>query len=292
MKKRGKDKQPRQHTNYVGRQPTIKARPEIEALVNTFLDTLEGDMSELTVKTYRRTAIQVLQAREEAHTLPKITSKAKWLQVNAVVRRMKKNGILPEDATIYGLQKEWKTKHNRKAVIQHEKVITQAQFNELVSFLPEDERGQELRRACEYAFYCGLRLNEVLTLRPHNFVSKLIDGHVVWFVKITSAHAKMNEARVIPVHADRLYLVENFTPFTITRGYVTYTFKEACIAFTGDENTKLSFHALRHSFATNYPGDIRYLQAMLGHRDISTTKIYDHSDVRNHENLKHFSSEG
>ena len=105
---------------------------------------------------------------------------------------------------------------------------------------------------------------------------------MVWVLNVK--HGKGEKSRLIPIPKDHTDLVDRFRPFTISRHYVEYEFKKAVRKLTGDPTTRLTFHGLRHSFATHYQGELDTLQQLLGHADITTTiKYYRHTSVLDDE---------
>ena len=80
--------------------------------------------------------------------------------------------------------------------------------------------------------------------------------------------------------------------FSTPNGHITARTVEAII-HNAKHNAKitkhLSPHSLRHSFATHLMENgtkIEYIQQMLGHKDIRTTRIYQHISTSHLENIK------
>ncbi|MBC8215263.1 MAG: site-specific tyrosine recombinase XerD [Candidatus Marinimicrobia bacterium] len=77
--------------------------------------------------------------------------------------------------------------------------------------------------------------------------------------------------------AGKVFISRNGNP--LTRAMVNILLKKWTLA--AEVNKKVSPHTLRHSFATHLlegGADLRSVQEMLGHADISTTQIYTHLD--------------
>lgn len=162
----------------------------------------------------------------------------------------------------------------------------------LIATPPDTPRGRRDAAMIELAYASGLRVSELVSV-PLADVN-LHGG----FVRVTG---KGNKTRLVPLGAaareriaryledDRpawvrdpaqraLFLTERGGPMTrqgfwkALRGYA----RRAGIRLPGGE---VSPHKLRHSFATHLVeggADLRAVQAMLGHADISTTEVYTH----------------
>lgn len=145
------------------------------------------------------------------------------------------------------------------------------------------------RSMLELLYACGLRVSELVSLAVHEI--NLQDG----VIRITG---KGNKTRLVPMgqHAtDWLdqYLNESRSQllkqhlsddlFVTKRGsgMTRQAFWYAIQRYATQAGIKqhLSPHVLRHAFAThllNHGADLRVVQLLLGHSDISTTQIYTH----------------
>lgn len=160
-------------------------------------------------------------------------------------------------------------------------------LNSLSSDTPYNQRNQAM---IELTYSSGLRVSELCNLKLKNL--KLADN----IIEVTG---KGSKTRIVPVnkYATRLlkdYLMEARPKLVKATKDVGYVFlnnlggplsrqsfflilKRICKE-VGIEK-EVSPHTLRHSFATHLLEagvDLRLIQELLGHEDISTTQIYTH----------------
>ena len=141
----------------------------------------------------------------------------------------------------------------------------------------------------ELLYSTGLRVSELVNLELSN-----IDLESCTIKTI----GKGNKERIIPISDYALYYVEKYINeyrgSMLKKGVNNYVFINnhgnvmtrqgffkiiKKLASEKDIKTPISPHTLRHSFATHlldYGADLRSIQEMLGHSNLSTTQIYTH----------------
>lgn len=171
--------------------------------------------------------------------------------------------------------------------------LTQAEI-EMILQQPDlsDSKGQRDKAMLEFLYAAGLRVSELLSCQISDLFFK--DG----FIRVVG---KGSKERIVPIgeqaiHFTNLYL-KNVRPLIARVG------KSASHVFLSMRGTPLSRmgfwkilrryvasagikkkaspHTFRHSFATHLlegGADLRAVQEMLGHADISSTQIYTHLD--------------
>jgi integrase/recombinase XerD len=154
-------------------------------------------------------------------------------------------------------------------------------------------RGLRDRAMLELLYASGLRVSELVNAKLENLD---LDTRIV---RVTG---KGNKTRLVPVgskacDAIRLYLDRERPSlvgkrtgseiFLSSRGTKLTTVRVWQIVKQSAKNAGLDLnvypHLLRHSFATHLlsnGADLRIIQELLGHADISTTQIYTHVDQR------------
>lgn len=153
----------------------------------------------------------------------------------------------------------------------------------------ETTLGTRDKAMLEVLYACGLRVSELVNLKL-NFIN-LEQGYL-------RVLGKGNKERLIPMGDTAIFCINNYLTFSrpellqaasneylflsqqgggMSRQNFWYIVKRYAlqVGITGE----LSPHTLRHAFAThllNYGTDLRTVQILLGHENLSTTQIYTH----------------
>jgi integrase/recombinase XerD len=155
-----------------------------------------------------------------------------------------------------------------------------------------DVAGLRDKAILELFYSSGLRVSELINLKQNDFY---FDDEVI------RVFGKGSKERIVPIGSSAIKWIKEY--LAKARPFLENKMKSQNIVFLNRRGTKLSRmwiwkivdryareagitkemhpHIFRHSFATHLlegGADLRAVQEMLGHSDISTTQIYTHVD--------------
>lgn len=296
--------------------PTLPVKSELEQYINQFLEYLEieknsskltirnykfylerfrvwfekyekkGDIASITTDVVRKYRVYLSNLTDEKGlTLKRITQSYHIIALRSCLRylvRNDKNTLAPERIDL------------PKAESRSLKFLDINHLRELFNSVDTgSEKGLRDRTILEILFSTGLRVSELTRLnrdsvnlktREFGVIGKgnrarivfLSESAVFWITKYIEA--RMDTFKPLFIRYAKSPSIENngekmrLTPRSIERIVERYV-KSSRIP------VKATPHTMRHSFATDLlsnGADLRSVQEMLGHKNISTTQIYTH----------------
>ena len=171
------------------------------------------------------------------------------------------------------------------------KIVSEKQVEALLTAPPRETRlGQRDRAMLETLYATGLRVSELVGLKLHE---------INFDMGVVRVFGKGSKERLVPLGEAAIDEVRNYLNVArnellngrqsddlfitargaaMTRQAFWQLIKRYAVT-AGIDAKRLSPHVLRHAFAThllNHGADLRVVQMLLGHSDISTTQIYTH----------------
>ena len=164
------------------------------------------------------------------------------------------------------------------------KFLTVEEIELLISSAGDIRNSLRLRAMIELLYASGLRVSELCELPMSGILgNKLL------------IHGKGAKERLVPMHDAAIHALNKWIdargetdskyvfPTNSKSGHITrdgfFKILKKCAVLAGIEPNRVSPHVLRHSFASHLlagGANLRAIQTMLGHEDISTTQIYTH----------------
>ena len=282
------------------------AAESVDPLIDRFLDALwlEDGLSANTLSAYRRdltlfalslptrglasvteSDLQGYFAARHAQTRA-TTANRRLTVFRRFFRWAVREGVLPSDPTVRML--------SAKQALRVPKTLSEAEVEALLAApLIETPLGLRDRAMFELIYACGLRVTELVSLKV--FQVGLSEG-------VLRVMGKGSKERLVPFGAVAAEWLERYLaqarPALLGSQLNEALFVTARGSKSGEAMTRVMFwtlvkkyariagiqrplspHTLRHAFAThllNHGADLRAVQMLLGHADISTTTIYTH----------------
>ena len=164
------------------------------------------------------------------------------------------------------------------------KYLSPEEIESLISSSDDVKTSVRLRCMIELLYASGLRVSELCELPlSANLGDRLL------------IHGKGAKERLVPMHEGAQHALHKWLeyrgdidskyifPTNSNSGHITrdgfFKILKKCAVLAGIDPNRVSPHVLRHSFASHLlsgGANLRAIQTMLGHEDISTTQIYTH----------------
>lgn len=241
------------------------------------VNQIESISKEHLLKYFKQINIEGLSKRTQARYIASLKSYFRFLIREAVIKK--------DPTDIIDTPKKDKKLPDYLSIDEIEKLL---QSIDVTTTL-----GYRDRTMLEITYGAGLRVSELLSLKTEDINLEL------GFIR---CYGKGNKERIIPIGEIALdflnIYLENIRPkiqkniknkelFLNSRGksMSRQGFFKILLNYGNKAGIKkhLSPHTLRHSFATHLlenGADLRSVQEMLGHSDISTTEIYTHLSMK------------
>jgi len=280
----------------------------MKELIDTFIDylTVERGLSDNTVSSYRGDLSAYINfiSKRNITALSKTTKdnvtgfmlyqKDRGVSAGSIARRLAaiksfyrflvRERLLQEDpSSLVDTPKLWKKIPQTLSVNEVERLISQPNIRQ--------KQGIRDKAIVETLYACGMRVSEAVNL-------KIKDVNLeVGFLRCVG---KGNKERVIPLGKKASASIKRYIEFSrphllggkespnvfisrLGRKISRQSFWKLIKKYARSAGIKKSIkpHILRHSFATHLlerGADLRSVQEMLGHANISTTQIYTHID--------------
>ena len=164
------------------------------------------------------------------------------------------------------------------------KLLTTDEIELLISSAGDIRTSIRLRAMIELLYASGLRVSELCELPT---TANLGDRLLI--------HGKGAKERIVPMHESAQHALKKWMEYrnddeskyvfssNSSSGHITrdgfFKILKKCAVLAGIAPERVTPHVLRHSFASHllaHGANLRAIQTMLGHEDISTTQIYTH----------------
>jgi len=277
-----------------------------EVVIERFLDAMwmERGLSENTLTSYRndlsklRRWIEQEKLSFESASVDDLQRYQQWL-FDAGYKQTSRARMVSAIRRLYQYLHREKVREDDPSVMlvsprlpkRLPKDISEEQVDALLD-APDPNDPIELRDKAmlELLYATGLRVTELVSLTMENV--SLRQG-------VVRVIGKGNKERLVPMGENAVDWIEQFLETgrpqllgekssdvvfpskrakQMTRQTFWHRIKHYAV-LAGIDSDKLSPHVMRHAFAThllNYGADLRVVQMLLGHSDLSTTQIYTH----------------